>query len=175
MWPSRAIPPPGEKLFYGEYLINAQGEDVVAGIRTPQPITRRQAEGTGLKSLEEVMPEAFAELDATCKRLETHFKDMQDIEFTIERGKLFLLQTRIGKRTAMAGIRIAIDLVDEGLIDSQHRTEAHRRRQPVPAPGPGLRPEGEGPAAQGGAAPHQGTERRSGRGHGSHRPDGRGC
>ncbi|GLH71489.1 pyruvate, phosphate dikinase [Geothrix rubra] len=111
-------PATGEKLFYGEYLINAQGEDVVAGIRTPQPITRRQAEGTGLKSLEEAMPEAFAELDATCKRLETHFKDMQDIEFTIERGKLFLLQTRNGKRTAMAGIRIAIDLVDEGLIDS---------------------------------------------------------
>lgn len=109
-------PGTGEKRFYGEYLINAQGEDVVAGIRTPQPITRRQAEGTGLKSLEEAMPEAFAELDATCKRLEHHFKDMQDIEFTIERGKLFLLQTRNGKRTAMAGIRIAIDLVDEGLI-----------------------------------------------------------
>jgi pyruvate,orthophosphate dikinase len=111
-------PGTGEKRFYGEYLINAQGEDVVAGIRTPQPITRRQAEGTGLKSLEEAMPEAFAELDATCKRLEHHFKDMQDIEFTIERGKLFLLQTRNGKRTAMAGIRIAIDLVDEGLIDT---------------------------------------------------------
>ena len=111
-------PATGEKIFYGEYLINAQGEDVVAGIRTPQPITRAQAEGTGLKSLEEVMPSSFSELDATCKRLETHFKDMQDIEFTIERGKLFLLQTRNGKRTAMAGIRIAIDLVDEGLIDS---------------------------------------------------------
>jgi pyruvate,orthophosphate dikinase len=111
-------PATGERLFYGEYLINAQGEDVVAGIRTPQPITRAQAEGTGLKSLEEVMPSSFAELDATCKRLEMHFKDMQDIEFTIERGKLFLLQTRNGKRTAMAGIRIAIDLVDEGLIDS---------------------------------------------------------
>ncbi|HEX9082064.1 MAG TPA: pyruvate, phosphate dikinase, partial [Holophagaceae bacterium] len=111
-------PSTGEKLFYGEYLINAQGEDVVAGIRTPQPITRRQAEGTGLRSLEEAMPEAFAELDATCKRLEHHFRDMQDIEFTIERGKLYLLQTRNGKRTAMAGIRIAIDLVDEGHIDS---------------------------------------------------------
>ena len=110
-------PSTGEKLFYGEYLINAQGEDVVAGIRTPQPITRSQAAGTGLKSLEEVMPASFAELDATCQRLETHFKDMQDIEFTIERGKLYLLQTRNGKRTAMAGIRIAIDLVDEGLID----------------------------------------------------------
>ncbi|MCM2249486.1 MAG: pyruvate, phosphate dikinase [Geothrix sp.] len=112
-------PATGEKLFYGEYLINAQGEDVVAGIRTPQPITRSQAEGTGLKSLEEAMPASFTELDATCKRLETHFKDMQDIEFTIERGKLYLLQTRTGKRTAMAGIRIAIDLVDEGLIDSR--------------------------------------------------------
>ena len=112
-------PATGEKLFYGEYLINAQGEDVVAGTRTPQPITRMQAEGTGLKSLEEAMPASFKELDATCKRLETHFKDMQDIEFTIERGKLYLLQTRNGKRTAMAGIRIAIDMVDEGLIDSQ--------------------------------------------------------
>ncbi len=111
-------PATGEHLFYGEYLINAQGEDVVAGIRTPQPITRAQAEGTGLKSLEEAMPNSFAELDATCKRLETHFKDMQDIEFTIERGKLFLLQTRNGKRTALASIRIAIDMVDEGLIDS---------------------------------------------------------
>jgi len=111
-------PATGEKIFYGEYLINAQGEDVVAGIRTPQPITRAQAEGTGLQSLEEVMPASFTELDATCKRLEHHFKDMQDIEFTIERGKLYLLQTRNGKRTAMAGIRIAIDLVDEGLIDS---------------------------------------------------------
>ncbi|WP_306589835.1 pyruvate, phosphate dikinase [Geothrix sp. 21YS21S-4] len=112
-------PSTGEKLFYGEYLINAQGEDVVAGIRTPQPITRQQAEGTGLKSLEEAMPASFTELDATCQRLEQHFQDMQDIEFTIERGKLFLLQTRNGKRTAMAGIRIAIDLVDEGLIDSR--------------------------------------------------------
>ena len=112
-------PATGEKLFYGEYLINAQGEDVVAGIRTPQPITRSQAEGTGLPSLEDVMPASFSELDATCQRLERHFKDMQDIEFTIERGKLYLLQTRNGKRTAMAGIRIAIDLVDEGLIDSR--------------------------------------------------------
>jgi len=111
-------PATGERLFYGEYLINAQGEDVVAGIRTPQPITRSQAAGTGLKSLEDAMPDSFKELDATCQRLEQHFKDMQDIEFTIERGKLYLLQTRNGKRTAMAGIRIAIDLVDEGLIDS---------------------------------------------------------
>jgi pyruvate,orthophosphate dikinase len=111
-------PGTGESYFYGEYLINAQGEDVVAGVRTPQPITRAQAEGTGHTSLEEAMPEAFKELLATCKRLENHFKDMQDLEFTIERGKLYMLQTRNGKRTALASIRIAIDLVDEGLIDS---------------------------------------------------------
>jgi pyruvate,orthophosphate dikinase len=110
-------PATGEKRFYGEYLINAQGEDVVAGTRTPQPITRAQAEGTGLPSLEEVMPETFRELDATCQRLERHFKEMQDIEFTIERGRLYMLQTRTGKRTALAGIRIAIDQVEEGLID----------------------------------------------------------
>ncbi|HET8714412.1 MAG TPA: PEP/pyruvate-binding domain-containing protein, partial [Holophagaceae bacterium] len=112
-------PSTGEKRFYGEYLINAQGEDVVAGIRTPQPITRAQAQGTGLQSLEEAMPAAFDELMAIAARLERHFKEMQDIEFTIERGKLFMLQTRTGKRTATAGIRIALDLVDEGLIDNR--------------------------------------------------------
>jgi pyruvate,orthophosphate dikinase len=112
-------PGTGEAYFYGEYLINAQGEDVVAGVRTPQPITRQQAAGTGLKSLEEAMPAAFKELLATCNRLETHFTDMQDLEFTIERGKLFMLQTRNGKRTALASIRIAIDLVHEGLIDAK--------------------------------------------------------
>ncbi len=112
-------PATGEKRFYGEYLINAQGEDVVAGIRTPQPITEAQAKGTGLPSLETVMPAAYAELLATATRLEGHFRDMQDIEFTIERGKLYLLQTRNGKRTAMAGIRIALDLVDEGLLDER--------------------------------------------------------
>ena len=110
-------PATGEKRFYGEYLINAQGEDVVAGIRTPQPITEAQAAGTGLTSLEKAMPASHRELVATAERLEAHFRDMQDIEFTIERGKLYLLQTRTGKRTAMAGIRIALDLVDEGLID----------------------------------------------------------
>ncbi len=111
-------PSTGEKRFYGEYLINAQGEDVVAGIRTPQPITAAQAAGTGLRSLEEAMPTSFEELMAISARLEHHFKEMQDIEFTIERGKLFMLQTRTGKRTALAGIRIALDLVEEGLIDS---------------------------------------------------------
>ena len=111
-------PGTGEPSFYGEYLINAQGEDVVAGVRTPQPITRKQAADTGNTSLEEAMPAAFNELLGTCIRLERHFKDMQDLEFTIERGRLFMLQTRTGKRTALASIRIAIDLVDEGMIDS---------------------------------------------------------
>jgi pyruvate,orthophosphate dikinase len=112
-------PSTGEKRFYGEYLINAQGEDVVAGIRTPQPITDGQAQGTGLPSLESVLPASFKELLATAQRLEGHFRDMQDIEFTIERGRLYLLQTRNGKRTAMAGIRIALDLADEGLIEER--------------------------------------------------------
>ena len=110
-------PGTGEAYFYGEYLINAQGEDVVAGVRTPQPITRSQAEGSGLQSLEDAMPAAFKELLATCNRLEKHFKEMQDLEFTIERGKLYMLQTRTGKRTALASIRIALDMVKEGMID----------------------------------------------------------
>jgi len=112
-------PGTGEAYFYGEYLINAQGEDVVAGVRTPQPITKFQAADSGLKSLEEVMPEVFKTLLATCNRLEKHFKDMQDLEFTIEQGKLYMLQTRIGKRTALAGIRIALDLVKEKMIDEK--------------------------------------------------------
>jgi pyruvate, orthophosphate dikinase len=112
-------PGTGEPYFYGEYLINAQGEDVVAGVRTPQPITKFQAKDSGLKSLEEAMPEVFKTLLNTCNRLEKHFKDMQDLEFTIEQGKLFMLQTRNGKRTALAGIRIAIDMVKEKMIDEK--------------------------------------------------------
>jgi len=112
-------PGTGEPYFYGEYLINAQGEDVVAGVRTPQPITNYQAADSGLKSLEEAMPEVFQTLLATCNRLEKHFKDMQDLEFTIEQGKLYMLQTRIGKRTAQASIRIAIDMVEEDMIDAK--------------------------------------------------------
>ena len=112
-------PGTGEPYFYGEYLINAQGEDVVAGVRTPQPITKYQAGDSALKSLEEVMPETFRQLLSTCNRLEKHFKDMQDLEFTIEQGKLFMLQTRNGKRTAQASIRIAIDMVNEGMIDEK--------------------------------------------------------
>jgi pyruvate, orthophosphate dikinase len=112
-------PSTGEKQFYGEYLINAQGEDVVAGIRTPQPISRRQAQGTNHKSLEEEMPEVYQELVKTYQRLEKHYRDMQDIEFTIENKKLWMLQTRNGKRTANAAIQIAMDMLQEGLIDEK--------------------------------------------------------
>ncbi|MDR0498317.1 MAG: pyruvate, phosphate dikinase [Holophagales bacterium] len=110
-------PGTGESYFYGEYLIDAQGEDVVAGVRTPQPITKYQAKDSGLKSLEEAMPSVYKELFDTCQKLEKHFKDMQDLEFTIQQGKLYMLQTRNGKRTALASIRIALDMVKEGMID----------------------------------------------------------
>ena len=110
-------PATGEKKLMGEYLINAQGEDVVAGVRTPSPISH----------LQEQMPEVYDEFVAIANRLEHYFKDMQDMEFTIEDGKLYMLQTRNGKRTAQAALKIAIDLVDEGLIDE---TEAVLRVEP---------------------------------------------
>lgn len=109
-------PSTGEKAFYGEFLINAQGEDVVAGIRTPQPITKIAAKESGAVSLEEAMPKAYAELVDIYKKLEGHYRDMQDIEFTIERNKLWMLQTRNGKRTAAAALKIACDMIDEKLI-----------------------------------------------------------
>jgi pyruvate,orthophosphate dikinase len=112
-------PSTGEKLLYGEFLINAQGEDVVAGIRTPQAISRivRERQGARKPSMEEAMPKAFAELKAICDRLETHYRDMQDLEFTVQEGKLFMLQTRAGKRTAAASLKVAVDMEQEGLID----------------------------------------------------------
>lgn len=102
-------PSTGEKKLYGEYLINAQGEDVVAGIRTPQPIA----------ALDQDMPDIFKQFAQTCELLETHYRDMQDIEFTVEQGKLWILQTRNGKRTAQAAIKIAVDMVQEGLITKE--------------------------------------------------------
>jgi pyruvate,orthophosphate dikinase len=111
-------PSTGEKKLYGEFLINAQGEDVVAGIRTPQEITeqaRREA-GSQKPSMESAMPEAFAELTRIHGALERHYRDMQDLEFTVEQGKLWMLQTRNGKRTALAALRIAVDLANEKLI-----------------------------------------------------------
>ncbi len=114
-------PSTGERKFFGEYLINAQGEDVVAGIRTPQPINdfSKNESNKNFKTLEESMPEAFKELTEVYKKLEGHYKDMQDIEFTIENKRLYILQTRNGKRTAAAGIKIAVDLVKEGILTKQ--------------------------------------------------------
>lgn len=111
-------PSTGANELYGEFLVNAQGEDVVAGIRTPQDITEaaRIASGSDKPSLEKLMPEAFAEFRDICARLERHYRDMQDMEFTIERGKLWMLQTRSGKRTARAAMRIAVDMAESGLI-----------------------------------------------------------
>jgi len=112
-------PATGENCLYGEYLMNAQGEDVVAGIRTPQPINKRQKGESPLPSLEEEMPELYNELEKYCKSLEKHFRDMQDVEFTIQRRRLWILQTRAGKRTGMAAMRIAVDMVKEDLIDEE--------------------------------------------------------
>jgi len=111
-------PATGEKLFYGEFLINAQGEDVVAGIRTPQPISKlvRERQKGRRPSMEEAMPEVYAELKAIGDRLEAHHRDMQDIEFTVQEGRLYMLQARAGKRTAEAALRIAIEMEREGLI-----------------------------------------------------------
>ncbi len=114
-------PSTGEKQLYGEFLINAQGEDVVAGIRTPQDLTEaaRISAGSQAPSLETELPEAFKEFKLICQRLEKHYRDMQDLEFTIERGKLWMLQTRAGKRTAKAALKIAVDMVGEGLISEE--------------------------------------------------------
>jgi pyruvate,orthophosphate dikinase len=114
-------PSTGEKLLYGEFLINAQGEDVVAGIRTPQPISKvvRDRQGGKKPSMEEAMPKAFSELKAIADKLEQHYRDMQDVEFTVQEGKLFMLQTRSGKRTAEAALKIAVDMEHEGLIDTR--------------------------------------------------------
>ncbi len=109
-------PATGENYFYGEYLVNAQGEDVVAGIRTPQPINRDKHRDGDLPAMEEVMPDSYQQLVGIRSTLELHYKDMQDIEFTIEKGKLYMLQTRTGKRTAQAAIKIAVDMVGEKLI-----------------------------------------------------------
>ena len=114
-------PATGERAHYGEFLINAQGEDVVAGIRTPQYLTRaaRERAGASKPSMEEAMPGVFAELAQVFGLLETHYRDMQDIEFTVQQGKLWMLQTRAGKRTAKAALKIAVDMADEGLITSE--------------------------------------------------------
>jgi len=122
-------PATGERAYYGEFLINAQGEDVVAGIRTPQYLTKSARERAGAKplSMEEAMPETFTELARVFDLLETHYRDMQDIEFTVQQGKLWMLQTRSGKRTAKAALRISVEMAGEGLIT---REEAIARVDP---------------------------------------------
>ena len=114
-------PSTGENAFYGEYLVNAQGEDVVAGIRTPQLLTiaGKEAQGSDLPAMEEVMPTVFGQLDEVRLNLEKHYRDMQDIEFTVQQDKLWMLQTRSGKRTAKAALKIACDMVAEGLITKE--------------------------------------------------------
>jgi pyruvate,orthophosphate dikinase len=120
-------PSTGENIFYGEYLINAQGEDVVAGIRTPQPMAQLKAKPDE-RSMEVAMPRAYAELVEVRATLERHYRDMQDIEFTVQSNKLYMLQTRNGKRTAAASLKIAVDMAREGLID---HTEAVKRVNPA--------------------------------------------
>src|SRR5690606_36204729 len=107
----------GDKKFFGEYLINAQGEDVEAGIRTPWPINEASTndQNKQFKALEKAMPEAYGELVKTYQMLEKHYRDMQDIEFTIEAGRFYILQTRNAKRTVAAAMRVAVDQVHEGL------------------------------------------------------------
>ncbi|MFC3078410.1 pyruvate, phosphate dikinase [Phenylobacterium terrae] len=123
-------PSTGENRLYGEFLINAQGEDVVAGIRTPQALTRAAREEMGEKapSMEEALPEVFVQFKDVVERLERHYRDMQDIEFTVERGRLYMLQTRNGKRTAKAALKVAVDLASEGLITEE---EAVMRVEPA--------------------------------------------
>jgi pyruvate,orthophosphate dikinase len=120
-------PATGENVFYGEYLMKAQGEDVVAGIRTPRPINKAQKGSGTLPSLEEEMPAVYGELEDVREKLERHYADMQDLEFTIQKGVLWVLQTRSGKRTGFAAIKIAIDMVREALITKE---EAIRRIEP---------------------------------------------
>ncbi len=122
-------PANGDNNFYGEYLVNAQGEDVVAGIRTPQPLTvaAREAGSSDLPSMEEMMPQLYKELHDVRIKLENHYREMQDLEFTIEKDRLYILQTRNGKRTAPAALKIAVDMCSEGLIS---REEAIKRIEP---------------------------------------------
>ena len=147
-------PSTGANELYGEFLVNAQGEDVVAGIRTPQNINEaaRKAANSSRPSLETLMPEIFKQFAATTKSLERHYRDMQDLEFTVERGKLWMLQTRNGKRTAAAALRVAVEMANEGLIS---REDAITRVEPSALDQllhPNSRPQGEAGAAGDGPA-----------------------
>ncbi len=140
-------PSTGERALYGEFLINAQGEDVVAGIRTPQDITEkaRIEAKSDRPSMEKAMPDSYAELVRIYGLLENHYRDMQDMEFTIESGKLWMLQTRNGKRTAKAALRIAVDLAAEGLITEE---EAIGRVEPAASTSSCTRPSTPRPSAR---------------------------
>src|SRR5262249_33933833 len=115
-------PATGERRSYGEYLCNAQGEDVVAGIRTPRPLSRVTG-STSLPSLQETMPEVYRQLEEVFSRLEAHYRDMLDIEFTVEEGRLYILQSRRGKRTGFASVRCAVEMAEEKLIDPKTALE----------------------------------------------------
>jgi len=125
-------PSSGEKIFYGDYLTNAQGEDVVAGIRTP----------VRLAELQKIMPKAYAQLEKVRVKLEGHYKDMQDMEFTIEEGKLYMLQTRTGKRTPSAAFKIAMDMANEKLINKEEAVLSYQAGRYRPSLLPGDRFQG---------------------------------
>jgi pyruvate,orthophosphate dikinase len=154
-------PSTGERELYGEFLLNAQGEDVVAGIRTPQLLTEAARRAIKVKrpSLEALLPEVFAELKSVCAKLEAHFRDIQDIEFTVQEGKLFVLQTRSGKRSAQAALKIAVDMAEEGLIGREEAVRSIDAAQLDQLLHPMLDPEAEKtvlakglPASPGGAS-----------------------
>ena len=138
-------PGTGENQFYGEYLVNAQGEDVVAGTRTPAPVNgySRNDQSAHLPTLEEIMPKLYKELDGYQRRLERHYKDMQDLEFTIERGKLYMLQCRVGKRNGVAAVRMAIEMFQEKLISAETAINRVAPNQLVELLLPMLDPEAE--------------------------------
>jgi pyruvate, orthophosphate dikinase len=138
-------PSTGERELYGEFLVNAQGEDVVAGLRTPQPLTEasRQGSNSSRQSLEALMPEVFAELEGACGKLEAHFRDIQDIEFTVQEGKLFMLQTRSGKRSTQAALKIAVNMAEEGLITREEAVKSINAAQLDQLLHPALDPKAE--------------------------------
>ena len=146
-------PNTGEQVLYGEYLTNAQGEDVVAGVRTPAKISQMRDE----------LPEVYAQFEEIGERLERNYRDVQDLEFTIERGKLYMLQTRSAKRTAPAAVKIAVDMVGEGILTREEALAAGRAGADRPAPAAALRRGGQGEGL--GPIPGQGAERLARRRH----------
>src|SRR4029079_13692387 len=126
-------PSTGEKELYGEFLVNAQGEDVVAGLRTPQALNEvaRENSGSSRPSLEGLMPDVFAELKNACAKLERHFRDVRDIEFTVQEGQLFILQTRSGKRSTQAALKIAVDMAGEELITREEGVASINSRSSI--------------------------------------------